>query len=256
MNNLVESIREKAKLFQSIDLEEMDAIQLLNRIDAKYVFHVKHFPKMLESMLKQYKLLEINNNRLFTYETIYFDTPDRFLYRMHHSGRPNRFKIRVRKYIDSGEHYFETKYKIKINRTLKIRKKIEGEFMGLNDPLFDMVSWGRWGRKTLEQVLQVDFFRLTLVSVNPPERITLDFNVTFLNNEKNITLDDLVVVEIKQDKSNVFSPFLQELKKYHLEEVGFSKYSSGVALLEPIKHNAFKSNFIKISKITGQKLLA
>jgi hypothetical protein len=128
--------------------------------------------------------------------------------------------------------------------------------MGLNDPLFDMVSWGRWGRKTLEQVLQVDFFRLTLVSVNPPERITLDFNVTFLNNEKNITLDDLVVVEIKQDKSNVFSPFLQELKKYHLEEVGFSKYSSGVALLEPIKHNAFKSNFIKISKITGQKLLA
>jgi hypothetical protein len=65
-----------------------------------------------------------------------------------------------------------------------------------------------------------------------------------------------VVVEIKQDKSNIFSPFLQALKKYHLEQVGFSKYSSGVALLETIKHNAFKPNFIKIAKITGQTFAA
>jgi hypothetical protein len=254
MVNLIDSIREKAKLFQSIDLQGMDTIQLLNRIDSKYVFHVKHFPDMLESIMKQYKVLDISGNRLFKYETIYFDTSDRLLYRMHHSGRPNRFKVRMRHYADTGEKYFETKYKVKTNRTLKIRKKISGEFQGEKDPLFDLVSWGRWGRRPVEQVLQVDFFRLTLASVSPPERITLDFNVTFFNKEKSITLDDLIVVEIKQDKSNVFSPFLQELKKYHLEQVGFSKYSSGVALLESIKHNAFKPNFIKIAKITGQRL--
>lgn len=256
MTALTDSIREKANHIQAIDLAGMDTIQLLNRIDSKYVFHVKHFPDMLAAIAGHYKVLDIDGNRLFKYETIYFDTEDRFLYRMHHSGRPNRFKVRMRHYADTGEKYFETKYKVKTNRTLKIRKKIQGEFLGAQDPLFDLVSWGRWGRRPLEQVLQVDFFRLTLASVNPPERITLDFNVTFFNPEKSITLDDLVVVEIKQDKSNIFSPFLQELKKYHLEQVGFSKYSSGVALLESIKHNAFKPNFIKIKKITGQILAA
>jgi hypothetical protein len=256
MGNLLESIRQKAKLFEAIDLPGMDSIQLLNRIDSKYVFHVKHFSAIMESIRSSYKLLDIADNRLFRYETTYFDTADRLLYKMHHSGRPNRFKVRVRHYVDTGEKYFETKYKVKTNRTLKIRKKIQGDFLGVNDSLFDLVSWGRWGKRPMEQVLHVDFFRLTLASVHPPERITLDFNVTFFNDKKKITLDDLVVVEIKQDKSNVFSPFLQELKKYHLEEVGFSKYSSGVALLEPIKRNAFKPNFIKISKITGQKLVA
>jgi|694.fasta_scaffold54812_2 hypothetical protein len=256
MESFIESIRHKAGFFQPIDLKGMDTIQLLNRIDSKYVFHVKHFPDMLSQIREQYKVLDIADNRLFKYETIYFDTPDRLLYRMHHSGRPNRFKVRVRHYVDTGEKYFETKYKIKTNRTLKIRKKIQHEFQGVEDPLFDLVSWGRWGRRPVEQVLQVDFFRLTLASVHPPERITLDFNVTFFNAEKRVTLDDLVVVEIKQDKSNIFSPFLQALKKYHLEQVGFSKYSSGVALLETIKHNAFKPNFIKIAKITGQTFAA
>ncbi len=42
---------------------------------------------------------------------------------------------------------------------------------------------------------------------------------------------------------------IQAFKKRHFQQIPFSKYSTGIALLEEVKHNAFKPNFIKINKI-------
>ena len=251
----IQQIKKQLLGLNGIGLQEMESIQLLNRIDSKYVFHLRNLTPVLDAVAPFYRVLDIEGTRVFRYETQYYDTADRMLYHMHHSGRPNRFKIRTRTYVDTGESFFETKYKVKTNRTMKVRKKINGDFGGVSDSLFNLVSWGRWGRRPVEEALRIDFFRVTLASISPPERITLDVQVTFANAHGTVVLDHLVIAEIKQDKSNVFSPFLQELKKYHLEQIGFSKYSTGIALLEPVKRNAFKPNLIKISKLTGQSLL-
>ncbi len=60
---------------------------------------------------------------------------------------------------------------------------------------------------------------------------------------------ELVIAELKQEKSSGQSVFLQQLRKFHLEEIGFSKYAVSVALLEKVKYNAFKPVMLKLNRI-------
>src|SRR5690606_26924106 len=66
-------------------------------------------PNVFEAMDDQYSVLEINGIRCFHYETTYFDTDDHRFYHMHRTGRLNRFKVRVRRYVDSDVQFLEVK---------------------------------------------------------------------------------------------------------------------------------------------------
>lgn len=235
--------------FESIDLKGLDGVQLLNRMDAKYVFHVNQFAELLEEIREQYYVLEIEGKRAFSYESLYFDTEDYQLYKFHHNGKLNRLKVRYRKYLDSGLTYFEVKYKVKGNRTDKHRLREEDIKHELSPQELEMVHHDYLDVHGLEKKLWIHFKRITLAAKNMPERATLDLNLSFDNFKEKKFYPELVVAEIKQEKSNVFSPMIQAFKKRHFEEVGFSKYSTGIALLEDIKHNAFKPNLIKINRI-------
>ena len=97
--------------FESISLEEMDSVKLMERTDTKYVFPITSLPEILEGMISQYRLLEINNVRVQRYESLYYDTKDFLLYRKHLVGKPDRYKIRFRRYIDSqGLTFLEVKH--------------------------------------------------------------------------------------------------------------------------------------------------
>ena len=98
--------------FEPISLEEMDSVKLMERTDTKYVFPISELAEILEGMITQYRLLEINNVRIQRYESLYYDTKDFLLYRKHLIGKPDRYKIRFRRYIDSdGLTFFEIKHK-------------------------------------------------------------------------------------------------------------------------------------------------
>jgi len=81
------------------------------------------------------------------------------------------------------------------------------------------------------------------------ERLTLDLHVAFDNFKNKKAFPELVIAEVKTDKSATGSPIIKSFNKRNFEEVGFSKYSTAVAMMEDIKGNAFKPNFIKIEKI-------
>jgi hypothetical protein len=82
--------------FQPISLEEMDSVKLMNRTDTKYIFNKSKLPSILESLKNDYRCFFINGTRLSTYKTLYFDTEDFLLYRHHHNGILNRYKLRHR----------------------------------------------------------------------------------------------------------------------------------------------------------------
>lgn len=235
--------------FNQVDLAGLDEVRLLNRIDTKYVFHISKLQEILEEVQPYYDILEIGSNRIFKYESLYFDTDDFQLYKFHHNGKLNRLKVRYRKYSDSGLVFFEAKYKVKGDRTEKLRLRQAEIKLNLTPEEFSIVNHPQVESSLLKKKLWIYFNRITFASKQRNERLTLDTSVVFDNNRSKCSYPELVIAEIKTEKSSYRSPMVRALKNRHLEEIGFSKYAMAVANLEDIKSNAFKPNLIKIKKI-------
>ncbi len=242
-------IKDVLNSFEPITLKGLDEVRMLNRIDTKYVFHINQFAGILEEVKEDYYALEINHSRMFAYESLYFDTDDYQLYRFHHNGKINRLKVRYRRYSDSGLVFFEVKYKVKGNRTDKKRLKQPDLKHVLTDEELNLVQHHQLDEKQLKKKMWIYFNRITLASKKMNERLTLDLHVAFDNFKSKKAFPELVVAEVKTDKSSTGSPIIRSFNKRNFEEVGFSKYSTAVAMMEDIKNNAFKPNFIKIEKI-------
>jgi hypothetical protein len=234
--------------FETVSLEGLDRVELQNRVDVKYIFHFDELSALLSEFSSFYNVLEIDNRRIFNYDTLYFDTPDFDLYKMHHNGKPNRMKIRYRSYADSGEVFFEIKYKLKGTRTLKKRYRRESFSQELSDSDLSKIRPGE-DNFVLQKKIRTIFKRITLGSKSLNERITIDLDLKFSNHQSFIHYPQLIIAEVKQNKGSVLSPAISALKKRHYAQAGFSKYCTGVSLLENIKHNAFKPKLIKLNKI-------
>ncbi|MBL0342143.1 MAG: VTC domain-containing protein [Bacteroidetes bacterium] len=132
----VESIPQYLKAFKPIGLVELDKVALLDRMDTKYVFTIEQLPMFLDRLKDTYCVLEINNNSMFHYESLYFDTDAFYLFNQHFVGL-NRYKVRFRKYVESNQSFFEIKFKNNKSRTVKTRirqllsQEIEGDALNL-----------------------------------------------------------------------------------------------------------------------------
>lgn len=228
----------------------MDSVKLMDRTDTKYVFTATDLPFFLNQLKGDYRVLEVNNNRISKYESLYFDTHNFDLYFAHHRGRTNRFKIRFRKYVESDLNFFEVKFKNNKGRTIKDRvkqKQIDGSITDNAEALLNEKT--PIHSSNLEAKLWVNYSRITLVNKHSPERVTIDLNLNFKNKEQDKTIHNLVIAEVKQDKA-LTSAFIKLMKKYHIREGSISKYCYGViSLFDKIKHNNFKPNLILLKKI-------
>ncbi|MCX6200357.1 MAG: polyphosphate polymerase domain-containing protein [Bacteroidetes bacterium] len=242
-------IEDVLSTFSPITLKGLDEVRMLNRIDTKYVFHIEQFAEILKEIKEDYYALEIDGGRMFRYESLYFDTDDYQLYKFHHNGKLNRLKVRYRRYSDSGLVFFEVKYKVKGNRTDKKRLKQEDLKLTLTDEELKLVTHHQLDETQLKKKMWIYFNRITLASKKMNERLTLDLHVTFDNFKNKKEFPELVIAEVKTEKSATGSPIIKIFNQRNFEEVGFSKYSTAVAMMEDIKNNAFKPNFIKIEKI-------
>lgn len=235
--------------FAPITLDEMDSVKLMDRTDTKFVFKRSQLPSILSQLLGYYRILDINGNKISRYESLYFDTTNFELYHKHQSGKLNRYKVRFRKYVESELHYFEVKFKNNKGRTIKSRVK-QKEIDGLiHDKASDLLKEKTpFDSANLEAKLWVNYSRITLVNKTSPERVTLDINLHFKNNEQLKTIDDIVIAEVKQDKAAT-STFIKLMKQLHIREGSISKYCFGViSLFNKIKHNNFKPNIIILKK--------
>ncbi len=238
--------------FEPVTLKQLDSVELQNRIDTKYILTKQQLFELLEGIKAEQYVLEIDQNRVFNYQTVYFDTEDFQFYKDHHNGFINRVKVRSREYIESNLCFYEIKRKLYGTRTDKQRKKISNIYYAVPPEDYKLIEYKRLHDKPIEKKIVNYFKRLTLTNKKFTERITIDLEINFDNGVQQIALPNLAVVEVKQGKADVFSNTIQVLKKHRIHEAGFSKYAIGVALLEKhVKHNNFKPILLKLNKLNA-----
>lgn len=236
--------------FDSIRLEEMDKVKLMNRTDTKYWFHASHISEILHSIMNDYFILKIGGQADLPYGTTYYDTTESNMYTAHHNGKLNRYKVRRRSYVTSGISFLEVKFKSNKGRTIK--KRISAEFGKIsftpeeNEFLSQHIPFNTID---LQPSLINNFSRLTLVNKNLQERCTIDLNLQFKTNDKQVSLDNLAIVEIKSEGSASNSPLARALRNQRIKTSGFSKYCVGRTVTDSsLKRNAFKSKIRSIEK--------
>jgi hypothetical protein len=252
--NFENELNESILSFAPISLGEMDKVKLMRRVDQKFVFNIDLLPLLLNKAKVDYFILEINKIRSQIYETTYYDTNDYEMYNLHHNGKKNRHKIRVRKYVCSDLEFLEVKKKNNRGETIKTRIvrpedsdhldfKGSEKFLENSTPYNSELLWPKLSNK---------FIRLTLVNKDMSERITLDYNLKFsdLKFHGQITHSNLCVVEIKRNRDNKKSTFINNMTELKVQPSGFSKYCIGLALLNPeVKNNLFKQKIRNLEKI-------
>ena len=252
-------MREILNEFESITLDEMRGIKLMNRIDTKFVTTVPMLRRLLELAKGQYYVQEQGGLRISPYYTLYFDTEDCKMYHRHEAGHLARQKVRVRSYVNAGLNFLEVKTKNNHGRTKKKRVEAVG-FDPRHIDSFDVTStdyetflrtYLNYDQQSLVRQMENHFDRITLVNKAKTERLTIDTNLRFHNmttgNDR--VMDNLVVIELKRDGLQP-SPVLPMLSQLRIFPHGFSKYCIGSALTnESLRRNRIKPRLHSVEKI-------
>ena len=106
----------------SIDLETLqDRASLQERVDTKFIVDPATLRRVVTALKPDLQVLEINGERQFDYDSVYFDSPNWRTYRDHVQGRRRRFKARTRHYVGSDLCMFEVKVEGMHGQTIKHR---------------------------------------------------------------------------------------------------------------------------------------
>lgn len=237
--------------FQTINLESLNGkAELMSRKDNKYVLNIDQLEKLLKHTLPTYDLLNIDSESIFDYRSIYFDTEEFHTYQDHNKGRRKRIKVRFRNYVGADLYFFEIKIKGLRNETNKFRIKItknEYELNKLSEKLLDFYNqtinsnYKEYFKYELKKSLIVDYKRITLVSQDTEERITIDNNIIFFDQDiKQVLNNNKYIVEIKsRNGSSTVDKWL--FKNSIRPSPKCSKYCMGLSLLKlQNKNNYFK----------------
>lgn len=247
-----EKISKLLEKLEPITLEEMSSIRLMNRIDTKFVTNKTMLLKLLALTPGKYFAQEINGDRICAYRTMYWDTPEHKFYFTHQCEHYPRNKVRVRTYLESDLTFLEVKKKNNHGRTKKSRIQIPSATQ-LEEPVVDEFLEKKVGMDLVDmkEIVQNTFDRITLVNYGKTERLTIDMNIQFSNQEtgKNYDTGELVVIELKRD-GNIYSPVKEMLRMLRIKPCGFSKYCIGLVLTNhDIKQNLLKPKLKSINKL-------
>lgn len=254
-NTAVAAAHSILQQYAPISLSEMADVALQNRTDTKYVMHTHTLLAALSQLQNEYRILAVTGTRLNHYQTLYFDTADFDLYQRHHAGALNRYKVRSRVYLESELAFFEVKHKTNKKRTVKSRLQTDDFMTKINgETAVFLQKHYPYEPGTLLPVLGNSFTRITLVSRHRPERLTLDFDLTFYQGEQKVALPNLAIAEVKREGFTQKSDFVREMHALRVQPTSFSKYCLGISYLYPqIKQNNFKPLHLLVQKLTGEQ---
>jgi hypothetical protein len=235
--------------FDPITLGEMAPVLLMDRVDMKFILPFSSLEQIMAELNGNYRILTVCENKVFSYRTKYFDTPEFIMYYDHHNGKLNRYKIRHREYVESCLGFLEVKFRSNKGRVVKQRiKNINADQQLFNEFIAEHTPYNpvRLSCTSINR-----FNRFTLVDNRMKERVTADFNLVFSDNVRDISLNGLVIIEIKQDQADKTSAVYQALKKHSFKPSTISKYCVGLSLLnEKPKANYFKQIILQINKLS------
>lgn len=230
----------------------LNSRSLQRRFDHKYMLNAAALPQLLGLLNDDYALLRAGKRAAASYKTLYFDTPNHRFLRDHHRGRRPRLKVRIRHYDDRRLSVLEVKQKTRGGLSSKARLELEfGQetlleegLTFLEERLFDRQA------NSLRAQLRSEFSRITLISKQDEERVTIDFNLHLSMGESTAQLSDLLIIEVKQARIRSRSPINLALKACRALPSRFSKSCSGAVLLLPeLGFNRFKPALRRAQRI-------
>ena len=236
--------------FDPISLDEMNGVRLMNRTDTKFTFKANQLSGILDRMVKYYRILEIDGQRIQDYKSLYYDTKERKFYLDHHNQRVNRNKIRFREYVGSGLTFMEIKLKNNKGRTIKKRMKVDKIPLVLGSEHKKYIDDIIGEKLNVSAKQWINFRRLTFVHKKMKERLTIDIDLHFKNKKDNGNLKDIIIAEVKQEKMSRSSDFIKIVKEMSILPMRLSKYCmSTIQLEKDVKQNRFKKKLLFINKL-------
>ena len=225
--------------FEPVSLDELDErVSFQRRVDNKYLLAWDRFAELALPLRESHDALEIDGKRLFSYSSVYFDTPDLLCFREHVEGRVPRFKVRSRAYHESGVCSFEVKVKVDDDETVKENLEYELSNHGQITPearrfLEEVIasSIGRDAPEELRPALTTRFRRGTLGARDGSDRITIDFELRLERpDHTTVCLDPgHVVVETKSESGE--GRFDMIMREAGHPPISLSKYRLGIGSL-------------------------
>ena len=200
------AIEEFTSAFSPITLEQLNAkAEMMARIDNKYVVQSDDLLALAPDLSEAFDILDIEDQRAFTYDTRYFDDVVCSAYYEHHQGRRRGFKVRARQYVNAGLCFLEVKVKGPRGQTEKYRMPYDpNALMSLSPEAegFASTTYSRQYDKPfkyqLRTSLDVRYQRITLVARAGGERMTIDTDLSFQSEDHAVNTGTRVfIVETK-----------------------------------------------------------
>ncbi|MGQ8336749.1 polyphosphate polymerase domain-containing protein [Sunxiuqinia sp. A32] len=250
---LLEEMNSILQNCSTIPLQELNGESHMSRFDNKYIFCSSILPDILTACNDHYNVLDVDGNRLLNYQSDYYDLPSFGMYLDHHNGKRNRYKIRFREYLESGDKYLEIKHKN--NKGITTKKRIATENLDISSDKSNefIQELTPYTSEILIESLKTKYRRLTLINKHVEKRITIDCALEFTYRDQSLSLPGIAIAEIKNLDRNPTSRFNRILDSYGVKKSGFSKYAVGMALLNnQLKKNRFKEKLIKIQNFQNE----
>ena len=236
--------------FLPISLDEMDDVKLMSRTDTKFAFKANKMPLLLQELLPYYRVLAIDGKLIHDYKSLYYDTDNRKFYLDHHNGRVNRNKIRFREYVGSKLTFLEIKRKNNKGKTIKKRMKVDAISNELSEKQQSYIEKIIGKPMEVNAKQWINFSRITFVHKTQKERLTIDVNLTFENENEKGDMKHVVIAEVKQERMSRSSDFMRIAKEMHILPIRISKYCLTTLALNPeLKKNRFKEKVLFINKL-------
>lgn len=222
----------------ALTLEEVNQkAALQTRVDRKYIVRPDVWGTVLGALDGDLAVLEIDGLRSFRYSSTYYDTSDLASYRDSARGRPHRYKVRTRHYLDTGTSAVEVKMRSASLGTAKTRQWLDDDVTRTDhllpsDAANFVSGFQRIGDTAheLREVLTTSYERVTLVTADA--RVTVDQHVAAADVlGRRLDYGDLLIVETK---SVVGAGVVDRaLWASGIRPARISKYCTSLAALRP-----------------------
>ncbi len=217
------------------EVNERAALQ--TRVDRKYVLGPDTWGDVLSSLEPAPGVLEIGGRRSFRYSSTYYDTAELDSYRDAARGRPHRYKVRTRHYLDTGTSAVEVKMRSSSGATAKSRHWLTAPsaqprgVLGPDAATFvgEIARIGDTAHR-LTEVLTTSYERVTLVTADA--RVTVDQHVSAADVlGRHLDYGDLLIVETKS--AGGVGAVDRALWASGVRPARISKYCTSLAALRP-----------------------
>ncbi len=242
--------------FSGVDLEHVIGTATENRADTKFVLREEAVFDALSDLVDDYRVLDIDGQKFTAYRTQYFDTESYALFRRHHAGAANRYKIRSRVYQNTQQSFIEIKRKSRRSLTSKLRLETPDFETELEAPARAFIDASYPGlSQALRPSLRNRFERICLVSVAESERLTIDLNIVIENGGEPQSLPGIAIAEFKQSRNghnHRDAAFLRKMRAMGQRPTAFSKYCMCLLLNgNSVKHNLFRPQLRTLRRLMG-----